>query len=55
MVKLLDSGELPFHKAGRNRRVLREDVMKYKWKRRKQRKAILAELTAEGQALGLYD
>ena len=55
MVKLLESGELPFHKVGRNRRVLREDVMKYKLKRRKKRKAILAELTAEGQALGLYD
>lgn len=55
MIKLLEAGEIPYHKVGSHRRIRREDVMTYKQNRRRERAAILDELTAEAQDLGLYD
>lgn len=55
LIKLLDAGEIPHHKVGSHRRIRGEDVMAYKQNRRRERAAILDELTAEAQDLGLYD
>lgn len=55
LIKLLEAGEIPYHKVGSHRRIRREDVMTYKQKHRRERAAILDELTAEAQNLGLYD
>ncbi len=55
LVKLLESGDIPFHKVGRHRRIRREDVMIYKQKLRREREAILDKMVAEAQEMGLYD
>ena len=55
LVKLLESGDIPFHKVGRHRRIRREDVMNYKQKLRRDREAILDKMVAEAQEMGLYD
>lgn len=55
LIKLLEAGEIPYHKVGSHRRIRREDVMTYKQKQRRERVAILDELTSEAQNLGLYD
>ena len=55
LIKLLEAGEIPYHKVGSHRRIRREDVLIYKQKHRRERAAILDELTAEAQNLGLYD
>ncbi|MCY3574563.1 MAG: helix-turn-helix domain-containing protein [Chloroflexi bacterium] len=55
LIKLLEAGEIPYFKVGSHRRIRREDVMTYKQNQRRERTAILDELTAEAQRLGLYD
>ena len=55
LVKLLEAGDIPYYKVGRHRRVRREDVMNYKTAIDRRREAILDELVAESQELGLYD
>ena len=55
LIKLLDSGEIPFHKVGSHRRIRTEDVLNYKQTLRRQREAFLDRLVAESQELGLYD
>ncbi len=55
IIKLLDAGDIPYHKVGRHRRIRREDVMTYKRKFRQEREAFLDRLVAESQELGLYD
>ena len=55
LVKLLEAGDIPYHKVGRHRRVRREDVMAYKTSIDRRREAVLDELVAESQELGLYD
>jgi len=53
VVKLLESGEIPFHKVGKHRRVLLEDVVAYKERIDKQRLKTLEKLTAQAQELDL--
>jgi len=55
LIKLLEAGEIPYHKVGRHRRIRREDVMKYRQKIRREREAILDQMVAEAQEMGLYD
>ena len=55
VVKLLDLGEIPSHKAGSHRRVYLTDVLEYAKNRDAKRKAILDELAREAFADGLYD
>lgn len=45
LVKLLDSGEIPFHYVGTHRRVTLENLAKYRRKRDRERKEALAKLT----------
>jgi excisionase family DNA binding protein len=55
LVKLLETGEIPFTKVGKHRRVKFEDVMGYKRKIKEERKALLIEIMKEDEVSGLYD
>ena len=55
LIKLLNAGEIPFHKVGSHHRIRREDVMRYKQKFDEERDAFLTWLVAESEELGLYD
>ncbi|WP_370602133.1 helix-turn-helix domain-containing protein (plasmid) [Escherichia coli] len=54
MVKLLEEGQLPFHKTGRHRRLLFANLMQYKDKRDKESNSAMQELADLSQDLGLY-
>jgi excisionase family DNA binding protein len=51
LIKLLDRGELPFHRVGTHRRIKIEDVLAYRELRDAERRAALAELTRLSQEL----
>ena len=53
LVKLLESGDLPFHKVGTHRRVKLADALEYQRLEDAARLEVLAELTREAQELGL--
>jgi len=55
ITKLLDSGEIPFEKVGRHRRVRFEDIMQFKEKMKMNRKKLLAQMIADDEKAGLYD
>jgi excisionase family DNA binding protein len=55
LMRLLDKAELPFHKVGAHRRILRKDVETYAHKRAAQRSARLERLRDMIQAAGLDD
>ena len=56
LIKLLEEGSIAFHKVGRHRRILREDVMRYRNVMRGKRRDALDQLAAESQAYGIgYD
>ena len=49
LVKLLDQRRIPFRRVGNRRRLLLSDVVAFKHYDEAERRAITAELTAEGQ------
>jgi excisionase family DNA binding protein len=51
LVKLLESGELPFHRTGKHRCVRFEDLMPYKARRTEASEQAMSELAAQAQAL----
>lgn len=53
LVQLLETGEIPFHKVGAHRRVVYEDVVRYKDEIRARRRRALQELTAQAQELDM--
>ncbi len=53
LVKLLESGKIPHHKVGKHRRVLMEDVLKYKSNIDNARLKTLEKLTEEAQKLNM--
>lgn len=53
VVKLLEAGELPFHKTGKHRRIRFADLMAYKAKREARSEAAMAELARQAQDLGM--
>jgi excisionase family DNA binding protein len=55
LVRLLDEGTLPHTKIGRHRRLKIEDVLSYKEKRGKERRAGLRKLSELTQEFGGYD
>lgn len=55
LVKLLIAGEIPFERRGRHRRVMLADVLDYQRRSRAERRAVLAQMVAEGEESGLYD
>lgn len=44
LIKILDAGELPFHKIGRHRRILAKHLFEYKRKRDVQRSGAMSDL-----------
>lgn len=55
LVERLDNGEIPSHRIGTRRRVHLQDLIAYKDAIDTARRKVLAEMTAEAQALGFYD
>ncbi len=55
LVKLLERGEIPYHRAGSHRRVVLEDLLVYKQRRDRERLDALDEITRISDELGLYD
>lgn len=54
LVKLLESGEIPFTKVGRHRRVTLNDLVSYEERVREQRRDALAALTYDASLDGSY-
>lgn len=56
LIKLLQGGEIPFERpgAGRHRRVRLQDIIGYQRRRKVERRATLAALTADAATDGLY-
>jgi excisionase family DNA binding protein len=55
LVKLLEAGDLPHHRAGSHRRIYLKDLVAYQKRRDKERKAALGRIAKEAFASGLYD
>lgn len=55
IVKLLESGEIPFTKVGRHRRIKIEDVIKYKNQTKLMQKKLLIDIMKSDEEIGLYD
>ena len=53
LIRLLDEGKIEFHKVGTHRRVLFKSALAYKRQIDAERKAVLAELAAYDQELGI--
>jgi excisionase family DNA binding protein len=51
LVKLLESGELPFHRTGKHRRVRFDDLMSYKARRDDASERAMTELAVQARAL----
>lgn len=53
LIKLLDEQRLPHRRVGNRRKVLLEDVLRYKRRDDRDRQRVLDELSREAQSLGL--
>jgi excisionase family DNA binding protein len=51
LIKLLDEGEIPYRKVGRNRRILAKDILAYRRANFENRSKVLDELTEQAQEL----
>lgn len=54
LIKLVESGELPFHKVGAHRRIRLKDLMEYQRLRDRGRREALDEMARKAQEAGLY-
>lgn len=54
LISLLESGQIPFRKVGRHRRVTFEAIMEYRRRDEVVRRAAADDLVALGEELGLY-
>lgn len=55
LIKLLESGAIPFRLVGRHRRVTLQDLETYRQQARAERRAVLRRAAREGQEAGLDD
>jgi excisionase family DNA binding protein len=55
LVRLLESGALPFHLAGTHRRVFFRDLLQYRQQRSQKRRATLDAMTSDLVEAGVYD
>jgi len=53
LIQLLEKGLIPFRRVGRHRRILFEDILKYKEKSKEKSRKAREELTKEAQDLDL--
>ena len=54
LIKLLESGDLAYHKTGSHRRVYLKDLMAYRKRRDAERKAALDRMAIDAYDAGLY-
>lgn len=55
LVRLLESGAIPFDKPSRHRKVKLVDLLAYRERQRRQAEQALADMVADTERLGLYD
>jgi len=55
LIKLLEAGELPYHRAGRHRRVYLKDLVAYQKRRDAERKSALDHIAGDAFESGLYE
>jgi len=55
LVRLLESGEIPFDKPGRHRRVRLADVLAHQQRARRGGAVLLDQMVADSEDAGLYD
>ncbi len=55
LVKLLEEGRINFTKVGKHRRILFEDVLKYKSEMKQQQKNHIIDIMNFDEEIGLYD
>jgi excisionase family DNA binding protein len=55
LIKLLERGEIPFHMAGKHRRIYLHDLLAYRDKRDALSREALKELVGDAQDLHIYD
>lgn len=55
LVRLLESGEIPFDKPGRHRRVRLADLLAYQQRASRGRAVLLDQMVADSEEAGLYD
>lgn len=55
LVKLLEEGEMEYVKVGKHRRIMYEDVLKYKQKMKEEQKKHIIDMMNQDEELGLYD
>lgn len=55
VIKLLEENRIPFTKIGKHRRIMVEDVMKYKAHLKAEQKQNLIEMMSDDEEAGLYD
>lgn len=55
LVKLLEDGAIEFVKVGKHRRIMFEDVLKYKQKMKEDQKKHIIDMMNNEEEIGLYD
>ena len=55
LVRLLETGVIPFDKPSRHRKVRLDDLLEYRKRQRSQAELALADMVADTERLGLYD
>lgn len=55
LVRLLETGAIPFDKPSRHRKVRLDDLLEYRRRQRSQAEQAFAEMVADTERLGLYD
>jgi excisionase family DNA binding protein len=55
LVKLLEADKIPFERVGRHRRVTFRDLNEYREQSKADRRAILQQMSREGQEAGLHE
>lgn len=55
LVKLLESGKIPFTKVGRHRRVKYEDIIRFKKAQKAAQEQLLIQMMKSDEEAGLYD
>jgi excisionase family DNA binding protein len=55
LIKLLETGQIPYHMVGTHRRVTYRDLIAYRERRDEVRRKVLRDIAREAQELGIYE